>query len=267
MTPRRSRTVQAVNNITSLQHRRPLPKSAGLAGGSFPGGSSSEQEGVADGVNTKAPPGPKILVPKRPLISRQVAASGRPAPQAAMARAPPQLRVTRRAPNEKNAGPNLRGRNSTAVKGPKKRDTRKGKSDKSTLMRRDGPISDDLSDSMVQQILRVQRKEWDRVPYEPKYAPGSFAANELIHTGRELFRGEAPPIKVWGRLEKTLGIVGMHGAAATLQVRRVPEQTWPHGWTRHDDRNAQLNETRIEASEKGTTGAITQAKTKKTAEA
>jgi hypothetical protein len=77
---------------------------------------------------------------------------------------------------------------------------------------------------MVQHLLRLQRKEWDRVPYEPKYTPGSLAANELIHTGRELFAGEAPPIKVWGRLEKTLGIVGMHGAAAHLQIRRMPAE-------------------------------------------
>jgi hypothetical protein len=75
---------------------------------------------------------------------------------------------------------------------------------------------------MVQHLLRLQRKEWDRVPYEPKYAAGSLAANELIHAGRELFAGDAPPVKVWGRLEKTLGIVGMHGAEARLQVRRLP---------------------------------------------
>jgi hypothetical protein len=75
----------------------------------------------------------------------------------------------------------------------------------------------------VRHLLRLQRKEWDRTPYEPKYAPGSFAAQELIHEGRELFRGEAPPVKYWGKLEKRIGIVGMHGAEAVLKVRRVPD--------------------------------------------
>jgi len=60
------------------------------------------------------------------------------------------------------------------------------------------------------------------VAYTPKYAPGSLAANELIHTGRELFRGESPPVKVWGDLEKKIKVVGMHGAAASLQIRRIP---------------------------------------------
>jgi hypothetical protein len=76
---------------------------------------------------------------------------------------------------------------------------------------------------MVHHLLRLQRKEWDRVPYEPKYAPGSFAAQELIHEGRELFRGEVPPVKVWGPLEKRIGVVGMFGAEAHLKVRRVPD--------------------------------------------
>jgi len=82
-------------------------------------------------------------------------------------------------------------------------------------------LGDTVSDSMKQQLLRLQRKEWDRVTYEPKYAKGSFAANELIHAGRELFKGEAPPVKIWGPLERRIGVVGMFGAEATLKVRRV----------------------------------------------
>ena len=78
-----------------------------------------------------------------------------------------------------------------------------------------------IDGSTMQALYRQQRNQWDRKPYEPKYAPGSFAANELIHTGRELFRGEAPPVKIWTRLERTLGIVGMHNAQAHLKVRRV----------------------------------------------
>lgn len=76
---------------------------------------------------------------------------------------------------------------------------------------------------MVHQLLRLQRKEWDRVSYEPKYAHGSFEANKLIHEGRELFRGESRPVKIWGRLERSIGVVGMFGAEAHLKVRRVPD--------------------------------------------
>jgi hypothetical protein len=83
------------------------------------------------------------------------------------------------------------------------------------------PLAETLSDGMVHQLYRLQRLQWDRVPYEPKYAKGSFAANELIHAGRELFKGESPPVKFWGPLEKRIGVVGMHGAEATLKVRRV----------------------------------------------
>lgn len=85
----------------------------------------------------------------------------------------------------------------------------------------DVELGDTISDAMIQQLLRLQRKEWDRVPYEPKYAKGSFAANELIHAGRELFKGESPPVKIWGPLEKRIGVVGMFGAEAHLKVRRV----------------------------------------------
>lgn len=136
-------------------------------------------------------------------------------------------------------GPNLQGRQDRRGAGPggdrgardgpgrgqeqrpKKRE-RKNDDEKVTRMTASEiKVESTLSDGMVHQLLRLQRKEWDRVPYEPKYAPGSFAANELIHAGRELFRGEAPPVEIWGPLEKTIGVVGMHGAAAHLKVRRV----------------------------------------------
>lgn len=67
---------------------------------------------------------------------------------------------------------------------------------------------------MVQHLLRLQRKEWDRVVYEPKYAHGSTAAKELIEEGKRLFQGEVkiPATRTGGRLEKTIGIAGMHGA-------------------------------------------------------
>jgi hypothetical protein len=157
--------------------------------------------------------------------------NGGTTPQGTMVRAPSKLRVTRNAPkSQRDQGPNLRGRgkggNSTRSGGPKKREGKgagKGGSD-STRLAEGVTLEQGLSDGMVQHLLRLQRKEWDRVPYQPKYARDSFAANELIHAGRELFRGEAPPVKVWGHLEKKLNIVGMHGAAAHLQVRRVPQE-------------------------------------------
>jgi hypothetical protein len=78
----------------------------------------------------------------------------------------------------------------------------------------DVKVQDTLSDGMVQHLLRLQRKEWDRVDYEPKYAPGSAAARELIEEGKRFFQGEVkvPASRTGGRLEKTIGVVGMHGA-------------------------------------------------------
>lgn len=73
-------------------------------------------------------------------------------------------------------------------------------------------VEDTLSDGMVQHLLRLQRKEWDRVPYEPKYAHGSKAATDLVAAGKKLFEGEKPAKKKWTRLDRAIGIVGMHGA-------------------------------------------------------
>lgn len=159
-----------------------------------------------------------------------------------MARAPSTLRITRDAgpPGDRaRGGPNLRARGggppgaNGARGGPARKRASGGGSAKrerggGAASAGDAPKVDhdtvepnEIEQSMMQTLYRMQRNMWDRKPYEPKYAPGSFAANELIHTGRELFRGEAPPIKVWGKLEKTLNIVGMHGAASHLKVRRV----------------------------------------------
>jgi hypothetical protein len=153
-----------------------------------------------------------------------------------MVRAPAQLRLRRAtpggapgAPGGGPRGPNLRGRDGKAGaggsrgdKGPPKRERKAGGEAKQTAAADVKPETT-LSDGMVQHLLRLQRKEWDRVPYEPKYATGSFAANELIHAGRELFKGEAPPVRIWGPLEKRIGVVGMFGAEAHLKVRRVPD--------------------------------------------
>lgn len=151
-----------------------------------------------------------------------------------MIRGPP--RLNRNATVGGARGPNLNGRSGrggpkgaggkgSREGGTKKREKRGGGGGgptQSTSVAEVDPAAT-LSDSMVQHLLRLQRQEWDRVPYEPKYAPGSFAANQLIHEGRELFRGEAPPVKIWGKFEKRIGVVGMFGAEAHLKVRRVPD--------------------------------------------
>jgi hypothetical protein len=153
-----------------------------------------------------------------------------------MVRAPGALRISRNATVGSMRGPNLGGR--SAGRGGSKGGKESGGREQG-LKRRDKKTGDDedtqtttfadtdpattLSDGMVHHLLRLQRKEWDRVQYEPKYAPGSFAAQELIHEGRELFRGETPPVKYWGKLEKRIGVVGMFGAEAHLKVRRVPD--------------------------------------------
>lgn len=153
-----------------------------------------------------------------------------------MVRAPAQLKLSRNngprpggnASVGGRRGPNLRGRDgksggpgNRSRDGPKKRDGKQEGDKKADP--RDVKFESTLSDGMIQHLLRLQRGQWDRKPYEPKYAPGSFAANQLIHQGRELFRGEAPPVKIWGMLEKRIGVVGMHNAEARLQVRRVTD--------------------------------------------
>ena len=111
-----------------------------------------------------------------------------------------------------------RGGANSNEQGPKPRFTRKTSSEKARGSKGEvdpgevPTIQDTLSDGMVQHLLRLQRKEWDDMPYEPKYAHGSEAAKELVTLGKSLFEGEKPEIKKPGKLEKRLGIVGMHGA-------------------------------------------------------
>jgi hypothetical protein len=174
------------------------------------------------------------------FTARPTATHGSTRPDGQMVRAPGTLKITRTAVDspvgDGMRGPNLGGRSAGRggprggsrggpggrAQGPKKREkgSKGGEARQSTLIADTDPATT-LSDGMVHHLLRLQRKEWDRVPYEPKYAQGSFAAQELIHEGRELFRGEAPPVKIWGKLEKTIGVVGMFGAEAHLKVRRV----------------------------------------------
>jgi len=154
-----------------------------------------------------------------------------------MVRAPAQLKLSRNGPRTGgNAsvggrrGPNLRGRDgkkggagNRSADGPRRRERGNKEDGEERADINSVKFEETLSDGMLQHLLRLQRGQWDRKPYEPKYAPGSFAANQLIHQGRELFRGEAPPVKIWGRLEKTIGVVGMHNAEAHLKVRRVTD--------------------------------------------
>jgi hypothetical protein len=170
------------------------------------------------------------------FAARPTTTSDAPPPEGQMVRAPSALRVTRNATVGGMRGPNLGGRSAGrggprgdrgpggSEKGPKKRDKKAGNDEAGkAISLADIDAADTLSDGMVHQLLRLQRKEWDRVQYEPKYTQGSFEAQKLIHEGRELFRGQAPPVKIWGRLEKRIGVVGMHGAEAHLKVTRVPD--------------------------------------------
>ncbi|KAL1657116.1 hypothetical protein SLS61_000157 [Didymella pomorum] len=227
---RKARTANALSQITRLGANRRTVR----PGGNIPNGQTEGQPGQ----------GPARVRPEGSLrITREAygPAGGAP-PPGAMVRAPAQLKLSRNGPRTGgNAsvggrrGPNLRGRDGVkdgkkggpgnrSADGPKRRergnkeDGQEEKVDPNSIK-----FEDSLSNGMLQHLLRLQRGQWDRKPYEPKYAPGSFAANQLIHQGRELFRGEAPPVKIWGRLEKTIGVVGMHNAEAHLKVRRVTD--------------------------------------------
>lgn len=212
--PRRERNSAAAAQIGKLQIRR------------TPAGGQPTQSSPA-APSTK----PKIIAPRKPLARKD--AAGAPG---TMIRAPSTLKVTRNAAPQSgrpSGGPNLRARggpsrspgapkNAGGSAGPKRRERSSGGSgEDAPKLDHDTLEPQSLDHTLMQTLYRMQRNQWDRKPYEPKYAPGSFAANELIYAGRELFKGEAPPVKVWGRLERTLNIVGMHGAASHLKVRRV----------------------------------------------
>ncbi|KAF2831445.1 hypothetical protein CC86DRAFT_283212 [Ophiobolus disseminans] len=244
---RRARSASALSQLTRLQNQR----SGGLARGNFPSGqaarrtppregvpydsTSSGASGEASGASDTRPTTPRFAK----FSARPTTTHGSAPPEGQMARAPSKLNITRNAnaggPRGPNRGPNLGGRSagkggprgdkgqSGRDQGPKKREKKGGGPVMQAQLMADVDPSLTLSDGMVKHLYRLQRKEWDRVPYEPKYAPNSFAAQELIHEGRELFKGEAPPVKIWGKLERTIGVVGMFGAEAQLKVRRVAD--------------------------------------------
>ncbi|KZM27204.1 uncharacterized protein EKO05_0002300 [Ascochyta rabiei] len=240
---RKARSAKALNQITRLGTNRRI-QPGGLAKGSFPSGQGDGQmprrdppRAPSQGDAARAEGGLKIT---REMVGPAQGREGA-RPPGPMARAPAQLKLARNTGRAGNStagakrGPNLRGRDGkpgggggggasgSREPGPKKRERKSGDQSTKKINPADVKIEETLSDGMVQHLLRLQRGEWDRKPYEPKYAPGSFAANELIHAGRELFRGEAPPVKTWGMLEKRIGVVGMHNAEAHLKVRRVTD--------------------------------------------
>ncbi|KAH7408464.1 hypothetical protein DE146DRAFT_629377 [Phaeosphaeria sp. MPI-PUGE-AT-0046c] len=237
---RKARSETALRQITSLQNRRVQP--GGLARGQFRSGQAAGQmaqrtprdPSAVDAGQKEGVPGQRMAkFAPRPTSTRGPSPPG----GAQMVRGPGPPHLNRNATVGSMRGPNLNGRSGSGgprgprgkgdqERGTKKREKRGGAGgggpSQSTSVAEVDPAAT-LSDSMVQHLLRLQRQEWDRVPYEPKYAPGSFAANQLIHEGRELFRGEVPPVKHWGKLEQRIGVVGMFGAEAHLKVRRVPD--------------------------------------------
>ena len=240
---RRARSATALRQLTSLQSRRAIPAAGGLARGNFPSGQmarraprspNSSSGAVADGEAGDGPAPPRFAK----FAARPTTAQDTALPDGQMPRGPGQLKISRTPVGGNSRGPNLGGRSAgrggprgstRAGSGgreqrPKKRERKAGgNTAKESNLLADTDPSTTLSDGMVHHLLRLQRKEWDRVPYEPKYAMGSLAANQLIHEGRELFRGESAPVKIWGRLEKRIGVVGMFGAEAHLKIRRVPD--------------------------------------------
>ncbi|CAI6272130.1 unnamed protein product [Periconia digitata] len=221
--PRRVRDANAASAIDSLQRQRAPPRTPGT------------------GPPSSAASNGKILTLRKPLISRL---PGVGAPRTAggdktngnrapgpLVRAPSQLRITRttgttgNSPGGGPGGRRTRPRGSGGDKSePSARKRKPASAETPTEAGQDKSIESFVSDGLLQQLLRLQNKEWEKRPYEPKYAKDSFAANELIHAGRELFRGDAPDVKIWGRLEKKIGVVGMHGAEAALEVRRVVDE-------------------------------------------
>ncbi|KAF2186907.1 hypothetical protein K469DRAFT_629639 [Zopfia rhizophila CBS 207.26] len=226
---RRTRSASAFKKVTGLQNK---PLGIGRAG-VFPRGQFLRKSDDSNGNDIGSAPGHSEgdAVNSRPLVRKHSVGPGKMAirrtptgasPPGTMVRAPTTLRINRNARGPATGGPNLRGRegfgprptrtvNRGTESGPKRRE-RKKESEGPMSVQKEDKIEDRLSDGMVQQLLRLQRKEWDRVSYEPMYSPGSKAATELLEAGKKLFEGEFPTKKKPGRLEHVLGIQNMHGA-------------------------------------------------------
>ncbi|KAF2662845.1 hypothetical protein K491DRAFT_709505 [Lophiostoma macrostomum CBS 122681] len=182
---------------------------------------------AGDAISTRTSP----EQPSRPLIRRVVEERVQPnlsrpnppgGPPGTMVRAPAQLRLSPAGPTGLRRGPpNARGRG-----GAPARDGQRQRSGENNPRRRerkpDAPnkkkgqtnqsVDATLNDGMVRNLLRLQRLEWDRVPYEPKYGQGSKAALDLVEEGKMMFAGQPPKTKKEpSRLHRTIGVVGMHG--------------------------------------------------------
>ncbi|KAF2197235.1 hypothetical protein GQ43DRAFT_444417 [Delitschia confertaspora ATCC 74209] len=159
------------------------------------------------------PPGSKLLTRRAP-------------PPGTLARAPPTLRLSRDpgASRPTGVGPNLRGRdgkaprpawdqgNSNRPDRPKRTQEKKPVMPKQEEESKEDKVEDDLNNGMVQTLLRLQRKEWDRSTYQPIYS-SKEKLDELVDIGNTLFKGEKPEKeKKKTRLDYVLGIQNMHGA-------------------------------------------------------
>ncbi|KAF2468186.1 uncharacterized protein BDR25DRAFT_290863 [Lindgomyces ingoldianus] len=217
---RRTRSANAFRQVTDLSRR------GGLAAGIFPSGqpvddaSNPSTEGAEDSSSSSRPLIRKQYVAGSPPLVRKEFGSG--PPPGTMVRAPSTLRITRNAVGTNPPGPNLRARQGSRSSegrtvgrgnesGPKMRQRNQDGSSSGRVEEQDDKLEDTLSNGMVQHLLRLQRQEWDRVPYHPIYTKGSTAVTELVQSSKELFKGEAPKKKKPGRLEYTIGIQNMHG--------------------------------------------------------
>lgn len=233
-----------MKQISRLQIRRTPTGSAGATGGPAPSAQMAQRRTSRENGPPTASASPAVGGAAPPRMAKFAARPRTPqvggAPGGQMVRAPNTLKITR-GPADGPAGmrgPNLGARRAGPPRGgprglgggrenrPQRRPREKkeaGDNAKQSTSIDDVDYGKALSDGMIHHLLRLQRKEWDRVPYEPTYKHGSLAAQQLIHEGRELFRGESPPVKIWGRLEERIGLVGMHNAEAHLKVKRVPD--------------------------------------------
>jgi hypothetical protein len=208
---RRTRQAAGVREVANLQFRRPFPSNAGQRSPrSGPQSSDESQLGRSSAENAAAGQ-PGQLIRRTPV--------GGSAPQGQMIRMSTNLR-TKASASGNTSGPSLRGGRTSSggsrgPRGTKENQPGRRKKDATKKVRfandEDVKIEDTLSDGMVKQLMRLQMKEWEKRTYEPKYAHGSPAALDLIEQGKQLCAGEVRTKKVPGRLERVIGVAGMHG--------------------------------------------------------
>ncbi|PSN69796.1 hypothetical protein BS50DRAFT_618778 [Corynespora cassiicola Philippines] len=217
---RRVRNTDAFQRIAGLnQNKDEQPARRGPVGGSSRSGVVRTVSIGSSAPGSSTPRGPRSPNTRDPNAPAP--------PPGKLVRGPSNPRAPRTTPGGAKTprGPNLRARDGARPPkpgnrpqgGPRKRD-RDTNNAANAVTVESSKIDDDLSDGMVQHLLRLQRKQWDRFNYEPKYAHGSEEAKELVQAGKDLFKGEVPTVKTVGTLERRLGVVGMYGAET-----RVPK--------------------------------------------